>query len=69
GLKDRDIYKEDWIGLKYLDRKGALEFRNASGGHMDLTEKVLTEAFVDFFGPEKKSPLNTNEQQVMFEEL
>ncbi|KAG9951367.1 alpha/beta-hydrolase, partial [Aureobasidium melanogenum] len=69
GLRDREIYKEDWIGLKQLDKKGALEFRNTSGGHMDLNEKVLTEAFVDFFGPEKKSPLNTEEQQVMFAEL
>ncbi|THY80047.1 palmitoyl-protein thioesterase 1 precursor, partial [Aureobasidium pullulans] len=45
-LRDREIYQQDWIGLKVLDQKGALVFRNASGGHMDLSEKVLTEAFV-----------------------
>jgi palmitoyl-protein thioesterase len=68
GLKDRDIYKEDWIGLKHLDRKGALVFRNATGGHMDLNEKVLTEAFSDFFGPDRKL-FKVEEQQVMFPEL
>jgi palmitoyl-protein thioesterase len=34
---------------------------------MDLNEKVLTEAFSDFFGPERK--LWKVEQQVMFPEL
>jgi palmitoyl-protein thioesterase len=68
GLRDRKIYKEDWIGLKHLDRKGALKFRNATGGHMDLNEKVLTEAFSDFFGPDRKL-WKSEEQQVLFGEL
>jgi len=71
GLRERDIYKEDWIGLKHLDRKGALVFRNATGGHMDLNEKVLTEAFSDFYGPERKLWKLTSlvEQQLRFPEL
>lgn len=52
-LRERVMYTEDWLGLKKLDEQGALVFRNASGRHMDLSEKVLTEAFVDFFGPER----------------
>jgi len=75
GLRERDIYTEDWIGLRELDDKGALVFRNASGGHMDLTEKVLTEAFMDFFGPERNGWKSVVEgirdevQKVVFEEL
>ena len=63
-LRDREIYQQDWIGLKRLDQKGALVFRNASGGHMDLSEKVLTEAFLDFFGPERKSLVEEVKEEV-----
>lgn len=52
-LRNRTIYKEDWVGLRELDEKGALEFRSAPGEHMRLTDKVLREAFKDFFGPER----------------
>lgn len=52
-LRERTMYKDDWIGLKALDEKGGLFFRNASGGHMDLDDKVLREAFGEFFGPDK----------------
>jgi palmitoyl-protein thioesterase len=58
-LKDRPIYKQDWIGLKKLDQKGGLVFKTAPGGHMQLSEEVLSEAFKEYFGPEtssKKSP-------------
>jgi palmitoyl-protein thioesterase len=51
-LQDRPIYKEDWIGLRKLDRKGGLVFKSAPGGHMELKTKVLKEAFGVYFGPE-----------------
>jgi palmitoyl-protein thioesterase len=54
-LKERDIYKQDWIGLKALDDKGGLVFRTTPGGHMQLSEKVLAEAFELYYGPETKS--------------
>jgi palmitoyl-protein thioesterase len=50
-LKDRDLYKEDWIGLKTLDKKGALKFETTEGGHMQLTDKVLKTAFKQNYGP------------------
>ncbi|KAI1265029.1 palmitoyl-protein thioesterase 1 [Xylariaceae sp. FL1019] len=53
-LRARDIYKEDWIGLRALDRKGGLLFRTTPGEHMQLSDKVLVDAFQEFFGPEKK---------------
>jgi palmitoyl-protein thioesterase len=52
-LRKRDIYKEDWIGLKKLDEKGGLHFKTTEGGHMQLGEKVLTEVFETWFAPGK----------------
>ena len=44
-LKDRDIYKEDWLGLKSVGERDGLEFRIAEGGHMRITDTLLTEVF------------------------
>ena len=52
-LRDRDIYKEDWIGLKKLDEKGGLHFKTTKGGHMDLGDKVLKDVFKTYFSAEK----------------
>lgn len=49
-LKKRDIYKEDWIGLKALDEKGALKLVSTPGGHMDLSDKLLKEVFAEYLG-------------------
>lgn len=49
-LKDRNIYKEDWLGLKWLDEKERLEFKIAEGGHMQLSEELLRETFGKYFG-------------------
>lgn len=48
-LKDRDLYKEDWIGLKWLDERGRLEFKIAEGGHMQFAERVLEDCFERYF--------------------
>lgn len=50
-LKDRDIYKQDWIGLKELDEKGALKFEVTEGGHMQLSSTVLKKTFKENYGP------------------
>ncbi|KAF1850746.1 palmitoyl-protein thioesterase 1 precursor [Cucurbitaria berberidis CBS 394.84] len=55
GLRDRAIYKEDWIGLKKLDERGALHFETTKGGHMQLSDKVLRNVFKTHFSPEKAS--------------
>lgn len=49
-LRDRDIYKEDWVGLKGLDERGALRFETTEGGHMQLSSKVLKKTFKENFG-------------------
>jgi len=53
-LKKRDLYKEDWLGLRSLDEKGGLVFKTAPGGHMQLSEEVLGQAFKKYFGPVKE---------------
>jgi len=52
-LRNRTIYEEDWLGLRDLDEKGALEFREIPGKHMEINEQVLKEAFEKYFGPEE----------------
>lgn len=34
GLREQDIYKEDWIGLKNLDERGALHFLILPDAHV-----------------------------------
>ena len=48
-LQERDIYREDWIGLRFLDEEGRLDFRIAEGGHMQLSDAILTDAFNRYF--------------------
>ncbi len=54
-LRDRDIYTDDWLGLKELDKKGALHFEKTPGNHMTFTDKLLEEVFDKYYGPLKKS--------------
>lgn len=61
-LKERDIYKEDWLGLKILDRKGGLIFDTLKGGHMRLEEDELKETFKKYFSPVSIQDLERWEQ-------
>ncbi|KIW14089.1 hypothetical protein PV08_06870 [Exophiala spinifera] len=53
-LRDRPIYKEDWIGLKKLDEKGGLDFIGLEGDHMQLVDDDLVGLFAKYFGPAGK---------------
>lgn len=53
-IRERKIYKEDWIGLKKLDEKGGLAFKTAKGAHMQLSDKDLVETFKTYFAPPKE---------------
>ncbi|KAL8811392.1 MAG: hypothetical protein Q9223_001786 [Gallowayella weberi] len=54
-LQDRRIYREDWLGLKWLDEKERLEFKVAEGKHMQLSEKLLSDTFKQYFGADTNS--------------
>ncbi|KAG0153565.1 hypothetical protein PDIDSM_2219 [Penicillium digitatum] len=53
-LRERPIYKEDWLGLKQLDEQGKLDFKTAPGQHMQLSEEILRKAFGQYFAPLEK---------------
>ncbi|KAF4980006.1 hypothetical protein FZEAL_3868 [Fusarium zealandicum] len=50
-LRARKLYQEDWIGLRELDRKGGLRFRNAPGDHLDNLGELLNKTITEYFGP------------------
>ena len=52
-LREREIYKEDWIGLKKLDEKGGLVFESVEGEHMALKKRDLERTFKKYFGAER----------------
>ncbi|KAL8807700.1 MAG: hypothetical protein Q9182_000511 [Xanthomendoza sp. 2 TL-2023] len=54
-LQDRKIYREDWLGLKWLDEKERLEFKVAEGKHMQLSEELLSDTFKQYFGADTNS--------------
>jgi len=67
-LRERDIYKKDWIGLRKLDEKGGLHFKTTEGGHMQLGKEVLTDVFKTWFAPvqrHRKSTLEPEQEELM----
>jgi len=48
-LRDQDIYKQDWIGLKALDVQNRLSFHDAPGGHMHFTLDFLRQQVITPF--------------------
>jgi len=56
-LRNRTLYGEDWLGLRKLDEKGGLVFREMEGKHMELDEKGLADIFAEFFGPEGEATM------------
>lgn len=50
-LRDRRLYREDWLGLRWLDEARRLDFGVFDGKHMELREDVLIDVFKKYFGP------------------
>lgn len=47
-LQDRALYKEDWLGLKWLDERGRLEFKSTPGKHMQVDDELLSYVFKEY---------------------
>ena len=48
-------YRADTLGLRSLDRRGALHLRSVEdAAHMELQEEQLRAVFAEFFGPERE---------------
>jgi palmitoyl-protein thioesterase len=54
-LADRQIYKEDWVGLKKLGEQDRLKFVKVKGEHMQFSDKDLRKLFGQYFGPEGRT--------------
>jgi palmitoyl-protein thioesterase len=50
-LAERDMYKEDWIGLRRLAEKGGLVFDLLKGEHMRFSDRDLKRVMQEYFGP------------------
>ncbi|KAL2867290.1 palmitoyl-protein thioesterase family protein [Aspergillus lucknowensis] len=50
-LQEREIYMEDWLGLRELDEQGKLKFEMLPGNHMQLADEDLEKVFTEYFGP------------------
>ena len=48
-LQDRTIYKEDWLGLKTLDKDGKLHFKTIIGSHMQFGEDLVGDVAREYF--------------------
>ena len=49
-VEDRELYKQDWIGLKELGDRKRLEFLTTPGRHMELSDELLTDLFKKYLG-------------------
>jgi len=57
-MKDTDLYKNDTIGLRYLDENDRLYLREVPGKqHLDFDDNVILKEFVPFLY-EKEWPTN-----------
>lgn len=50
-LAERQMYKEDWVGLRRLAEKGGLVFDLLKGEHMRFSDKDLKRVLREYFGP------------------
>ncbi|RKF53164.1 Palmitoyl-protein thioesterase 1 [Erysiphe neolycopersici] len=50
-IQERQLFKEDWLGLRALDEKKALVFKTVPGRHMQLNDDELTDVIKRYFGP------------------
>lgn len=53
-LRARQLYRQDWLGLRELDRKGGLHFKKSPGEHMRFTDEFFEGIVEEFFGPAGK---------------
>ena len=53
-LRDRALYQEDWLGLKWLDEQDRLEFQIAKGGHMQFEGGLLERTIQRYFGGKRR---------------
>lgn len=67
-LRDQDIYKEDWIGLKQLDVQGRLQFLSCPTEHMQFKKEYFISSVLPYLVPLKqKEQKQSSSRQVFFQ--
>jgi palmitoyl-protein thioesterase len=61
-LQERALYKEDWLGLRALDEEGKLDFKVASGRHMELSKELLVDVFETYFSAGAKTASGSGQE-------
>lgn len=65
-LRDRDLYKKDWLGLSDIDKRGGLLFKETPGKHMRIGDGVMEQVMRDYFAPvDVAVPVYGGEQSVI----
>ncbi|KAF5644999.1 palmitoyl thioesterase [Fusarium tjaetaba] len=54
-LRARELYREDWLGLRELDRNGGLRFRSAPGTHLQNLPELMNETITNYCGPWRRT--------------
>jgi palmitoyl-protein thioesterase len=49
-MRGLPIYKDDWIGLKGLDKVGKIDFLECEGAHMQIPEEFLEDVVKKYIG-------------------
>jgi palmitoyl-protein thioesterase len=65
-LHDRNIYKENWIGMRDLGQRGGLIFRTVEGLHMQIPDDLIMEVAREFLGSSKTLG-HSGEQQIVIQ--
>jgi palmitoyl-protein thioesterase len=47
-LRDSDLYKEDWIGLRTLDLNKKLDFLDCEGDHLQFTVQWFIDNIIPY---------------------
>ena len=47
-MEDSDLYKEDWLGLKYLDSNGRLFQQHINNTHTTFSDDEMANIFLPF---------------------
>lgn len=69
-MRDQPLYKEDWIGLRALDEKGAVVMITCKGEHMQMNQECWEPIVTKYVGGRQvKEELETVDVMVAEEEL
>ncbi|KAK9480423.1 Alpha/Beta hydrolase protein [Lipomyces japonicus] len=60
-LENRELYKQDWLGLRELGESGRTHFRTIEGRHMSITDVAVIEFATQYLGTEEKGELREHD--------